>query len=446
VPARVRVPLALALIVVAGGCLRGWQAAHPHVARASVDERVYAALARTLAEDLHYGDRTSGPRHPFIAAPVAPFAFAAARRLTPAGRGSPTDIPAAYWLLAAVGTLLIPATFALGRALGGAAAGLLAAGAVAVYPPLVRTTGQLLSEPFGALALTLALLALVGARQSGRRPLFAGGGALLGVAALARGDLLVALVVCPLVLLALGVADGRRRDAAFDAATMLAAGVLVVAPWVGYASARTHSLVPVVETDATTLLVGSYLPGDGSTTGFKRALADETRARVPGWRARSDLAIPGEAVMETVRARRPKLGYRAALRAEALANVRRYALGRPPAFAAMMARKAARMWRRPSQTRSRAAAVIHAVLVVLAAAGLLGGALWGRRGDLALVTSVILASTLVHAVLVAQPRYALSVIALLAAGGASGLVAAWRRRYAGVSRPRSRTTSSASVL
>jgi hypothetical protein len=446
VPGRLRVPIALALIVVAAAGLRGWQAAHPHVARASVDERVYAALARTLAEDLHYGDRTSGPRHPFIAAPGAPIAFAAARRLTPGPAASPTDIPAAYWLLAIVGTLLVVATFALGRELGGPVAGLVAAGLVAFYPPLVRTTGELLSEPFGALALTLAVLALVAARRSGRRLLLAGGGALLGVAVLARGDLLVALLACPVVLLVLGTADGRRRDGAADAATVLAAGMLVIAPWIGYASARSHSLVPVVETDATTLLVGAYLPGDGSTTGFKRSLAGEARARFPELRGRSDLRIPGEAVIETVRARRPQLGYRAALRAEALANVRRYALGHPTAFAAMMARKVARMWGRPSQVRSRAAAVVHALVVVLALAGLLCGALWGRRGDLALVTSVILASTLVHAVLVAQPRYALSLVALLAAAGASGLVAAWRRAYAGASRPRSRTTSSARVL
>ena len=130
-------------------------------------------------------------------APGAPFAFAAARRLTPSPPGSSTDIPAAYWLLAVVGTLLVVAAFALGRELGGAAAGLLAAGVVAFYPPLVRTTGELLSEPFGALALTLAVLALVTARRSGRRRLLAGGGALLQrQAALAHGDLLVALLVC----------------------------------------------------------------------------------------------------------------------------------------------------------------------------------------------------------------------------------------------------------
>ena len=345
--------------MVAGAGLRGWQAAHPHVARASVDERIYAALARTLAEDLHYGDQTSGPRHPFIAAPGAPLAFAAARRVTPSPPGSSTDIPAAYWLLAVVGTLLVVAAFALGRELGGAAAGLLAAGAVAYYLLLVRTTGELLSEPFGALALTLAVLALVTARRSGRRRLLAGGGALLGAAALARGDLLVALLACPLVFLALGAAEGRWRSGASDAATVLAAGVLVVAPWVGYASVRSHSLVPVVETDATTLLVGTYLPGDGGTTGFKRALAGETRARFRGCGAAATSGhAPGEAVIETARA---PSGARlpAALRAEASRTCAATRWGaRAPSRDD--GPETARMWRRPSQARSPAAAVVHA--------------------------------------------------------------------------------------
>jgi hypothetical protein len=406
--------LALAIIVVAGAGLRGWQAAHPRLARASVDERVYAALARTLAEDGHYGDRSAGPRHPFIAAPAAPFAFAAARTLTPAPRDSPTDIPAAYWLLAVVGTLLIVATFALGRRLGGDGAGLVAAAIVAFYPPLVRTTGELLSEPFGALAIALALLALLAARRSGRRALFAAGGALLGVAVLARGDLLVALFACPLVLLVLAGATGRRRAGAVEAAAVLGAGALVLVPWVVYASARSGELVPVVATDGPTLLVGTYLPGDGTTAGFKRSLGDGS--------------LSGEAVLETVRARRPDLSYGDAIRAVARANLQRYALGQPAAFAAMMGRKAVRMWRQPSQVRSPAALAMHRVVVVLALVGLLCGLLRGRRGDVALVASVIAASTLLHAVLVANPRYALPLVGLLAAAGASGLTAVWRTR------------------
>src|SRR4051794_41416085 len=109
---RVGVLAALVGIVLAGAALRGREASHPRLAHEAVDERVYAALARTLAEDLHYGDRSTGPRHPFIAAPGAPVAFAAARRLTPSRLGSPTDIPAAHWLLAAVGARPLGAALA----------------------------------------------------------------------------------------------------------------------------------------------------------------------------------------------------------------------------------------------------------------------------------------------------------------------------------------------
>ena len=427
-PGRPAVLLALAVIVLGGAGLRGWQAAHPRLTHESADERVYAALSRTLAEDLRYGDRSSGQRHPFIAAPGAPIGFAVARRLSPGRPGSPTDIPAAYWLLAGVGTALIVATFALGSRLGGDGAGLIAAAVVAVYPPLVRTTGELLSEPFGALAITLAVLALVAGRSPPRRALLVVGGGLLGLAALSRADLLIALVACPLVLMVLSIRDGRARAGAASAATVLAAGTLVIAPWVGYASLRSGSLLPITETDATTLLVGAYLPGDGTTAGFKRSVADETRAHMPELRELTDLELPGAAVIETVRARRPHLGYRDAVRAQALENVRRYAVGRPAAFAAMMGRKAARMWRQPSQIRSPAADAMHRIVLVVAVAGLLAGALWGPRGDLLLVTSVILSSTLLHAVLVAQPRYAIPLIALLAAGGASGISAMWSRR------------------
>src|SRR3954447_3084303 len=65
-PVRPAVLMALALLVFTGAGLRGRQAAHPRLAHESVDERVYATLARTLSEDLAYGDPSSGQRHPFI--------------------------------------------------------------------------------------------------------------------------------------------------------------------------------------------------------------------------------------------------------------------------------------------------------------------------------------------------------------------------------------------
>ena len=160
-----------------------------------------------------------------------------------------------------------------------------------------------------------------------------------------------------------------------DAATVLAAGVLVVAPWVGYASVRSHSLVPVVETDATTLLVGTYLPGDGRTTGFKRALAGETRARFPSCRAAATSGFPARpSWRRCARAAGARLPggaarrgarQRAPLRARAPDGVRRDdgPQDRPDVGAAESG---------PIAVGGRG----HAVVVVLALAGLLCGALW----------------------------------------------------------------------
>jgi hypothetical protein len=203
---------------------------------------------------------------------------------------------------------------------------------------------------------------------------------------------------------------------------VLASGVAVIAPWVLFASTQTGYFVPVVESDAPTLLIGTYLPGDGTTSGFKRALADETRARLPHLRAKQDLELPGVAVIDTVRARRPELSRRAALRAEAEANVRRYAVGEPIAFAGMMARKVARMWQRPSQARSPVLDLLHRIGLALALAGLVAGIAIARHRDLVLIASVIVASTLLHAVLIAHPRYALPLIPLLVAGGVGGAI------------------------
>lgn len=417
------VAVALAAIVLLGGGLRAAQAVSPNLARESADERFYAALARGLALHGHYGDRSAGPRHPFHAAPGAPLAFAAAYRLTPAPRDAPTDIPAAYWLQALLGTLLVPAAFALARALSRSdAAALAAATVVAVYPPLVRTTGELLSEPLGALLLALAMLALVRERM-------AAGGALLGAAALVRPDLLPAAAAVALVLLI-----ARRRRAAL---TVLGCTLLAVTPWVVYASVAKGELVPVADSSSPTLFIGSYLPGDGTTEGLKAQLGDATRARIPRLRGVSDHRLPGLAVINTVRLRRPELPYDAALRAEARANLRRYALGRPGAYAAMMGSKAVRMWIRPSGPRTRTPQPWHLALVAFAALGIGAGLAAGRGLGLGLIATVVLTSTALHAVLVAHPRYALPLMPLLIAGGAAGLAIAGRRfSDASVPRPR----------
>ena len=71
---------------------------------------------------------------------------------------------------------------------------MIAAALVATYPPLIAVTGDLLSEPLGALWLTAAFVALARRR-------YALAGLLLAAAVLTRANL---LVLVPVLALALG--------------------------------------------------------------------------------------------------------------------------------------------------------------------------------------------------------------------------------------------------
>ena len=125
-------------------------------------------------------------------------AFAAAAKLDGrVVRGRVRDIPAAYWVQWLAGTAVIGLVFALAATLGGPWAGLVAALLVATYPPLIAVTGDLLSEPLGALWLTAAMLALA-------RRHYALAGLLLAAAVLTRANLLILIPV-------IGVALGRRH-------------------------------------------------------------------------------------------------------------------------------------------------------------------------------------------------------------------------------------------
>jgi hypothetical protein len=112
------------------------------------------------------------------------------------------------------------------------------------------------------------------------------------------------------VLLGLAAAKGARRDRLVEAATVLAAGALVIAPWVAYASARSDragSGRRDRRADAGSSGRTCRATGDGPASsgrspprpgrGFPSAGAERH-------------AVPGAAVMETVRARRPDLSYR----------------------------------------------------------------------------------------------------------------------------------------
>jgi 4-amino-4-deoxy-L-arabinose transferase-like glycosyltransferase len=437
--ARALVVTALLAVVVAGAALRAGEAAAPRVADESVDERFYGRLARGLVVDRDYGGPASGLRHPHFAAPGAPAVFALAYRISPAGRERPSDIPAAYWVLAVVGTALIVVVYGLGALLAGPAAGVVAAALVAVYPPLVRTTGELLSEPLGGLQVTAGVLALVAARHRNVAPLYVLAGIFFGCAVLTRPDLLLVPVAALLIILW----QARTRRDRLRSAALALSTLLVVVPWAIFASHRTGDLVFVTQSDATTLFIGTYLPGDGTLYGLKEALADETRARRRHLAHLGDHELPGVEVLETVRARHPHVGDREAFLIEAGTNLRRYGLGDPGSFAGMLVRKLERMWLQPNRVRSPAMRALHLAIAVLAFIGILLGIALARNRELVLLAGVLASATIVHLALVAHARHNLPLMPLLIVGGCAGFsVAVRRRRHP----QRNATNASAPVL
>src|SRR3954468_1205007 len=396
-----------------GGGLPAAQPASPDLQNRSSDEKGYARVAKTFEGGHFHGTSLHWP-------PGAPLMFAIADRIHPTH-----DLRLAYWAQAIVGTALIPVVFLLGLLAWGRIVGLAAAGIVAIYPPYVVMGGQLLAEPLGTLCLAGGLAALLAAWQRPQKRLFALAGVLLAGTVLTRADLILTPAILA-VLTAWFLRGEGRRPALESAGLMLAGAVVTTLPWVAVASSQAGHLVPVTEGDGAALFVGTYLPGKGTTLGFKRAVVDETRARHPRFAHTAPYYIPASIVLADQAKQRPGLEPNASLRAQAEDNLRTYAWGQPLKFARMMWNKAARMWLVSSRA-GRAANIgtltrpLHHVLVIVFILALLAAWVLRRPPALTAFLAVMGYATLMHAVFVSKPRYALPLLPLLITGGLSGL-------------------------
>jgi 4-amino-4-deoxy-L-arabinose transferase-like glycosyltransferase len=431
------VAIALLLIVVAGGAWRAWHAAN-HNDTGSTDENAYVEAALTIARTGTYGQRDEFLHWP----PGAPVMFAIAEKVAPADHppGERPDIPAAYWAQALVLTLMIPIAFGIAALVAGHGAGLLAALAVAGYPPLAWSAADLLSEPLGTFLASLGflLLALAAARSgdwSTRRSLLtlAGAGAALGLAVLTRADLiLVPFAVAAMVALLVWRAGGPRPGLAAGAA-VVAGAVVLIAPWSVNASGEAGEFIPVTKGGGPAFYVGTFLPGDGGTRGLKRICSIDPTFRV-GTRDLDHTCQRVGRILNGVASLHPRLPREQAFAAETRVNVRRYLLGEPLEFAGMMGTKLKLMWftysRGGARDLDRNIQTFHRVLFGVALAGLLLG-LWRTR-DPFLVTLLVaaLTATAVHMFATSYPRYALPLLPAVLAGGVAGL-ALWRRPRAG---------------
>ena len=350
----------------------------------------------------------------------------------------------AFWAQAAVGTALILVVYLLAAGLAGPAAGLIAAFAVATYPPLVAATGDLVSEPLGALTLALAALALLRhLATTDRRPVGAHRpGARCGDPRARRPDRAPARARVRVA----AACAAQRRDAARlgpgddDRDRLTARHRSVGHP----RKPRGGPCDTGRKQRPITLFVGTYLPGDGKMSGVRRELELYVRRNMSNLADVRISNVPGEFVLRAyIRERHPEIvpgpyrgmadtDVRRALSFEARRNIKTYARHQPLAFAAMELGKVKRMWggyyRGGTRNPRTWINAWHLALLGLTLAGAIAGLTLARRrrAELTLLLIPVLLSTLVQAVFVAQARHNLRVLPLLIAAGAAGAVLAWR--------------------
>jgi 4-amino-4-deoxy-L-arabinose transferase-like glycosyltransferase len=422
---RAGVAVLLALIV-AGGVARAEAIGGND--RVSADEEGYVANTNRILAGRPYATFKWPPATSIVFALATGAAGHSSLRLAAHAHG-----PAQIAQLA-IGVFVLAAVAAIAWLAAGLWAALLAVALAASYDPLIVSTRTFLSEPLGALALLAAIAAAVLAhrriakRRAGNWSL-ALAGAVGGLACLARGDLLVAMGVIALAL-ALAGRPGARV-ALVRAGVYLGALALALSPWVAYASSREGRFVPITTAGPDAFFVGSYLPGKGLLVPTEESLAPSVcrhfpRDCGPYWQRSS------APLFALIRARDPGASESSAVVKADLENIGNYALGRPLAFASMLAGKFWAMWTSAwsggnGTRRADTSETQHLLYVVIAWLGLLAGILATRRWLLIVSAGVLLSVAGLATLFNDQPRYNVSLMPLLFAAGAAGLWLAGER-------------------
>lgn len=423
--------LALGLIVVAilaGGIARGVAiGSNTHL---SADENGYVENANRMLS----GERYATIKWP----PATSMAFAVATRLS--GHHSlklamHASGPAQYMQLA-IGVVTLALVAALAWILAGPWAAVIATALVALYWPLVVATRTFLSEPLGALVLVAAVGSAVLARRRFGDPrellAIAAAGVVGGIACLARGDIAVGMGVIALALALAG--HPTRRRGLVRGGVYLAALLLTLSPWLIYASNVEGRFVPITTSGPHAFFIGTYLPGRGLLVPTEEQLAPEVCHHFPSDCGRywEHSAAP---VFRLIQARHPGLSQDAAVNKENLENIRKYALGKPAAFASMLWSKFWKMWvnvwsggngtYHPSTNQPQ-----HTIYLLFAWIGLLAGIALTRRFALIVSAAVLLSIAALATLFNDQPRYNVSLMALLLCAGVAGAWLAGERLLA----------------
>ena len=432
-------------IIVAGGVARNTAiGTNTHL---SADENGYVGNANRILADERYAT--------FKWPPGTSIAFAIATRLS--GHHSlklatHASGPAQYTQLVA-GILTLALVALLAWVFAGPWASVIATALVASYEPLIEATRTFLSEPTGALVLMAAIASAAFARSRyGKRNellwLFAAG-VIGGITCLTRSDMALGMGV---IALALGFVERPGwRTGLLRGGVYLVALMLTLSPWLYYASHEEGRFVPLTTAGPDAFFIGSYLPGKGELVPTEEKLAPEVCHHFPQdcgryWQQSS------APVFRLIEAHHPGMSENAAVNEENLNNVRKYALGKPAAFTSMLWSKFWKMWTvawtggngtyHPDTSPTQ-----HKLYLILAVIGLLAGTILTRRFVLVISTGALLAISAFATPFNDQPRYNVSLMALLLCTGTIGaflagerLLAMWRARAA-VGAPNASTAS-----
>jgi 4-amino-4-deoxy-L-arabinose transferase-like glycosyltransferase len=402
----------LALIAVVGLGARAYVVANP-VANPADDSHAYYALSKALYEEGSYGGPTF--RDPSDWSPGAPLLYAASFYATGGAREGTARIVEAL-----LGVAAILVVFALGKRLGstlagrgdwaarlsGSSVGLVAALAVAVYPPFIHSTGELMSEPPAILTLPAAVLAFLWAGEQERLRAWLLPGLLLGLTAMFRPEyLFVGAVFVVLAAVRVGRARGWRPGLA-GAGLLVAALALPIVPWTIRNVDVLGRVVPISTGSGKALYVGTFLPADGEYQRVKALLVRryEHRDLAPDSAALD--AVDPRPLFDRVAARYPDLPRDSALGKIGKQNLSKYLGEDPLGYAAMTARKVGRMWS-GGVGEAMSGGVGRALQILLVALGLGGLVLLALRRawwELVALATPIALVTAIGAASLAAPR------------------------------------------
>jgi len=415
-------PLVLGLLVaitLLGLGLRvGYAAEQP--AASPPDGVAYARIAENLYRGGSFDARPAGTSREVQASssysPGLPLLVAGVYYLS-----GGVHLTLALILLALVGAAAVPLTYLLGRRLAGPVAGLVGAGALAIYPALLQYQGLLLTEPLAATLLCAALVVFLRASDRATPWRWLGGGALFGALALVRPEYLAIALVLPLAWLMRETLRGRLRRSWPSVALSLLGTVLVLAPWTIHNAVTLDRAVPVSTGGGKALFIGTYLDADGDGPKLRELLLERRPALRRELSAGGPVDDPSRFVLERVLQQvaaesYPELDTDAALGRLGRQNLEDDIAQEPVRFSGMLLSKAYETWTdAPRQVMTQLPwRALQLGIVILALAGLVE--LARRRRFEALVLGLVLACmTAVGALLIASPRRELVVLPLLAA-------------------------------